>query len=78
MSKNEADFLKRLEQKAEEQRGLMGTEILPDWAKGVGDWLVVNPWRVIVPISGLSYILLRMTGPWVREAVLAIFGGFRL
>lgn len=79
MKKQESDFLRELESKAIEQRKLVGTEILPNWAVGIGEWLVINPWRVIIPLAGLLYISLRLIwGEPIREAVLAIFGGFRL
>lgn len=78
MHKSEIEFLRELEIKAKEERKLLATEILPVWAKGLGEWLVVNPWRVLVPIAGLSYMALRLVGgaPW-REFVLGLFGGFR-
>lgn len=76
---SERDFLKQLEHKAEEQRKLAGTEILPGWAVGVGEWLVVNPWRVLVPLSVIIYVGLRLiAGSVTREVVLGLFGGFRL
>ena len=74
---DEKEFLRYLNQKAAEQKRVTETEILPNWAKGLGEWLVVNPWRVLVPISVMSYSLVRMVGgvSW-RELILAIFGGF--
>lgn len=76
--KTENEFITQLEEKAREQQKLVRTEILPSWAKGVGGWLVVNPWRVLVPLSGLGYLFLRGAGGvWMRESVLALFGGFR-
>jgi len=76
--KSESEFVRELEKKAEEQRRLLKTELLPDWAKGVGAWLVVNPWRVLVPVAGSVYLLLRITlGAQFRELILAIFGGYR-
>ncbi len=78
MKKQESKFLEELETKAREQRKLVGTEILPKWAVGVGEWLAVNPWRVLVPIAGITYYVLRITlGTGFRELTLAIFGGFR-
>ncbi len=73
----EVDFLSELENKAQEQKNLVKTEIMPDWAKGVGGWLTVNPWRVIVPLSVLGYVMFRIMGGGVlREFVLGLFGGF--
>lgn len=75
--KSEKDFLKELESRASLQSKLVETEILPEWAKGIGEWLTLNPWRVIVPISAIIYLLLRMLlGTGYREAILSIFGGF--
>lgn len=78
MSKiSESKFLQLLEQKAGEERRLLETEIIPFWARGVGNWLVVNPWRVIVPVAGISYAVYRISlGVAGREFILGLFGGF--
>ncbi len=77
MTKSEVEFIKELENRAHEQRVLSETEIIPSWARGVGGWLAVNPWRVVVPISALAYGLLRTAyGESFRELVLGLFGGF--
>lgn len=66
-----------LEAKAEEERRLLETEVMPGWAKRLGDWLVVDPWRVIVPMAGIVYLVSRiMYGTQLREFVLGLFGGF--
>lgn len=76
--KAEIDFLQELEDRAQEQRRLINTEMIPDWARGVGGWLAVNPWRVLVPLSGTLYMLLRIFwGGGYREFILGLFGGFR-
>lgn len=73
----EAGFIEMLEKKAIENRRLIATEMLPSWARKIGDWLVVNPWRVIVPGAGITYCVLRITlGAGLREFVLGLFGGF--
>jgi hypothetical protein len=75
--KSEREFLKDLEEKAKEQQRLARTEMIPEWAKGVGDWLVVNPWRVLVPIAAVTYLILRIVlGDDYREFILGLFGGF--
>lgn len=75
----ENKFLEELEAIAGEQKKLATTTIMPEWAVGMGEWLVVNPWRVLIPMATISYLLLRLTfGESAREVVLAIFGGFRL
>lgn len=75
--KAEHDFLKELELKAKEQRLIVKTEMIPGWAKGMGDWLVVNPWRVLVPVAAISYLVIRMIyGLEFREFILGLFGGF--
>jgi hypothetical protein len=77
-SRGEAKFLRELENRAHEQRKLVGTEILPPWAIGVGEWLVINPWRVLIPFSFVLYLLLRLAGgAYFRDFVLGLFGGFR-
>lgn len=74
---SEAEFLKIIEKKAAEERRILDTEMMPSWAKGVGEWLVVNPWRVMVPVSGVLYVLLRIViGATFRELILGLFGGF--
>ncbi len=73
----EIGFIGELEKRAEFQKKLVETEIMPDWAKGIGGWLTVNPWRVIVPLSVIGYLMLRMIGgSSLREFVLGLFGGF--
>lgn len=74
----ESKFLVELEARASEQKRLAETELMPDWAKGLGAWLTQNPWRVIVPLSTMVYGLWRMVyGVGGREFVLGLFGGFR-
>lgn len=77
-TKSEKEFLKLLEQKAAEEKRVISTEVLPVWARGAGEWLVVNPWRVMVPLSSILYLVFRsMYGVVLRELILGIFGGFR-
>lgn len=77
MQRTEADFLRELEARAKSERRIVETEIMPRWARGLGEWLVVNPWRVIVPIAAISYILIRLSlGVTYREFILGLFGGF--
>jgi hypothetical protein len=74
---SETEFLKAIEKKAVEERRIIETELMPSWARGVGEWLVVNPWRVMVPLSMLVYGLWRMVyGVDARELILGLFGGF--
>lgn len=75
--KSERSFVAELEQKAREQRKLAETELVPGWAKGLGNWLAVHPWRVILPLAVMIYGLWRMVnGSGVREFILGLFGGF--
>lgn len=77
MHRPEADFLKQLEQKANEERRVVASQLMPSWARGLAIWLSVNPWRVLIPIALIVYYLLRsMLGVVFREFVLGIFGGF--
>ncbi|MFH2085901.1 MAG: hypothetical protein ABII21_03910 [bacterium] len=76
--KRENKFIAELESKAKEQRKLVETEMMPSWAKGLGDWLVINPWRVLVPLSAIAYSMLRAAyGANMRELILGLFGGFK-
>ena len=73
----ESSFIAELEKRAESQKRLVNTEIIPDWARGMGDWLVINPWRVVVPIAVILYVLIRVLGGvGYREFILGLFGGF--
>lgn len=75
--KQESKFIAELEQKSREQHRLAETQLIPDWAIGMGDWLVENPWRILVPCSGILYLALRMLlGVGYREFILGLFGGF--
>lgn len=74
---SETEFLKVIEKKAIEERRILDTELLPNWAKGVGEWLVVNPWRVMVPLASFLYLVVRaIYGTRLRELILGLFGGF--
>lgn len=74
---SETEFLKVIEKKAIEERKILDTELLPNWAKGVGEWLVVNPWRVMVPLASFLYLVVRaIYGTRLRELILGLFGGF--
>jgi len=73
----ESSFIAELEKRAESQKKLVNTEIIPDWARGMGDWLATNPWRVVIPIAVTLYILIRVLGgTGYREFILGLFGGF--
>jgi len=75
--KTEIAFLQELEARGNEERRILKTEVLPEWARGLGEWLVVNPWRVLIPISLFLYGLLRVVaGPGFITLVLKLFGGF--
>lgn len=74
---DEVSFIGILEEKSKEQRVIVKTEMIPSWAKGMGDWLVVNPWRVLVPIAAVVYLILRIAlRVDYREFILGLFGGF--
>jgi len=76
--KSENKFIEELEQRARTQMKLVETELIPSWARGLGDWLVVNPWRLVIPAASMVYIVLRIGyGMQFREFMLGLFGGFR-
>lgn len=78
MIRSEQKFLEILEKKSQEERKVVESGILPEWASIVGFWLGVHPWRVLVPVSGLLYLGMRAYyGVYLRELILALFGGFR-
>ena len=73
----ERSFIAELEKRAAIQKKLAHTEIIPDWAKGIGDWLATNPWRVVSPAALLIYFFIRMAyGATYSEFILGLFGGF--
>lgn len=75
--KAENNFILELERKAQEQHKLVKTQMIPDWARGIGGWLAVNPWRVLVPLAIIIYFGLRaLLGTQFREFILGLFGGF--
>ncbi len=75
--KPENRFIAELEQKAKEQQKLVDTQIIPGWARGLGNWLAVNPWRLVIPVAGIVYGVLRIVyGEQFRELILGLFGGF--
>ena len=74
----EAGFIAALEKKAAEQHRLVQTQMIPDWARGIGAWLAVHPWRVLVPLASIGYAVCRIGyGELFREFVLGLFGGFK-
>lgn len=76
--KSEHDFLQLLEERASQEKKIVQSGILPSWAASFGEWLGVNPWRLLVPSAVVIYLLLRVVGgETTREVVLALFGGFR-
>lgn len=78
MARDERDFLQILEERAREEKRVVRSGILPNWAAVFGEWLGVNPWRTLIPSSVFLYLCLRLAlGDVIREIVLAIFGGFR-
>lgn len=75
--KQESSFIRELEQKSREQQRLVETQLIPNWARGIGAWLAENPWRVLVPIAGILYFALRiLLGAPYRDFILGLFGGF--
>lgn len=73
----ESSFIAELEKRAELQKKLVNTEIIPDWARGMGNWLATNPWRVVVPVAVIVYLFIRLIGGVeYREFILGLFGGF--
>lgn len=75
MRKTEREFLELLEKKAESQRELVKSEILPEWASSLGIWLGEHPFRVILPVSFLlSLGLFLVFGKGFLELSLFLFG----
>ncbi len=77
MKMKETDFIDLLVKKAKENERLVKSGVLPEWAAFLGEWLGVNPWRVIGLAAIVVYVGLRLVlGEGFREGVLKIFGGF--
>lgn len=78
MKKQEREFLELLEAKAQEQKRVVSGGVLPERLDFVGDWLSVHPWRVLMPVSGVLYLVFRaLIGLRFVEMILGLFGGFR-
>ena len=75
--KAESKFIADLEKKSKQQHLLIETQMIPDWARSLGGWLAVNPWRVLVPTAMTLYLIFRiLLGANYREFILGLFGGF--
>ena len=76
MKLKEDEFLDILRKKAAEQRAVIDSGILPEWASFVGVWFGVNPWRVLCVLSVFVYLFCRfLFGMGFREFILRLFGG---
>ena len=76
-SLREKSFIVSLEARAAQQRRLAQTEVMPRPLAGIGEWLAVNPWRVLIPVACILYLLMRVVfGTPFRELTLRVFGGY--
>lgn len=74
---DERDFLRKLEERADEQEKLIRQMPMLSVFVTSSLWLGRHPWRLLIPFSFLLTLLFRaILGPKYYELVLAIFGGF--
>lgn len=72
---NEREFLKKLEDRAQEQEKLMKGMVLSKVFKSVSFWLGEHPYRILIPIAFIITLALRVIiGMAYDEFILKIFG----
>lgn len=79
MKTNEHEFIKILQQRADEQRKIIQSVPFPSVFKAISIWLGVHPWRILIPIAIVFSIFLHLLlGKLYDDLILKIFGGFGL
>lgn len=72
---NEREFIKTLEERAQEQEKIIKDMFLPKMFIGVSSWLGNHPWKILIPIAFiLTLILHGLFGKTYDEFILKIFG----
>ncbi len=72
---NEHEFLKTLEERAQEQEKILKKMFLPKVFISVSSWLGNHPWRILIPFSIILTLILHfILGKNYSEFILKIFG----
>jgi hypothetical protein len=72
---NEQQFLKRLQERAQEQEKIIKGMFLPKFFTSVSFWLGNHPWRILIPLAFiLTLIFHGILGVKYDEFILKIFG----
>jgi len=73
----ESEFIKTLQQRAQEQKKFMHEIPFPGIFQTISIWLGVHPWRILIPIALIiSAALHFVIGKAYDDLILKIFGGF--
>lgn len=76
---NEREFLKLLEDRAQEQEKLIKQMPFQSLFTATSLWLGEHPWRLLIPLAVILTLLFRILfGYRYYELILSIFGGFGL
>ena len=76
---NERDFLKLLEERAQEQEKLIKQMPFQSLFTTTSLWLGEHPWRLLIPLAFILTVILRLIfGFPYYTFILKIFGGFGL
>lgn len=72
---NEHEFLKTLEERAQEQEKILRKMFLPKVFLSVSSWLGNHPWRILIPLSIILTLIFHfLLGKTYSEFILKIFG----
>lgn len=71
---NEADFIQKLQEKAQEQEKIIHSSPFPKLFILTSNWLGKHPWRLIIPLSLILTIIFRLIfGSGYTDFILSIF-----
>ncbi|MDO8639843.1 MAG: hypothetical protein Q7R53_02860 [bacterium] len=72
---NEQQFLKKLQERAQEQEKIIKGMLLPRLFISISSWLGNHPWRILIPLAFvLTLIFYAAFGKNYVDFILKIFG----
>jgi hypothetical protein len=72
---NEQQFLKKLQERAQEQEKIIKGMVLPKLFTSVSFWFGDHPWRILIPLSFILTLIFHYSlGQRYDEFILKIFG----
>jgi hypothetical protein len=72
---NEQQFLKKLQERAQEQEKIIKGMFLPKLFASISFWLGNHPWRILIPLAFIFTLIFHgVFGTRYDEFVLKIFG----